>query len=298
MATPQTNGSRFKRATKDDTKLRLAIGGPAGSGKTYTALKLATHLGKEPSIAVIDSEHGRAQLYADKFTFDHLELTSFSLEEYISAITEAEGAGYSVVIIDSLSHAWQGRDGALEEVERVATRMKTANKFAGWSTVTPKQNALIDKITASPAHIIATMRTKMAYSQDKTDSGRTVIRKLGLQPIQREGIDYEFDVYGEMDLEHSLAIAKTRFEGLVDRVFPKPGTEVAEIILDELRGTVVTIDMVREQLAAAKTVHEYYSFNSLVTRLNDDEKRELEPEWREGLKRLQDNGAPPQEAPS
>ena len=111
----------FTKATKQEAKLRLALAGPSGSGKTYTALQIATHLGGP--IALVDTERGSARKYADLFSFDVLELDSFHPERYIEAIHEAEEAGYAVLILDSLSHAWAGKDGALELVDKAAKRL-------------------------------------------------------------------------------------------------------------------------------------------------------------------------------
>ena len=102
----------FKRATKTQIRLRLALSGASGSGKTMSSLAIASHLGQR--IAVIDTERGSASRYADLFEFDVLELESFHPTKYISAIKAAESAGYDVLIIDSLSHAWIGKDGELD----------------------------------------------------------------------------------------------------------------------------------------------------------------------------------------
>src|SRR5215468_11042232 len=118
--------TEFRRATKYDAKLRFAVCGPAGCGKTYTALQLATHLGGP--IAVIDTERGSASKYADLFPFDVRELDSFHPQRYIDAIREAEEGGYSVLIIDSLSHAWAGKDGALDLVDKAAKQLATHNR--------------------------------------------------------------------------------------------------------------------------------------------------------------------------
>jgi hypothetical protein len=218
----------FHKATKSKARLRMAIPGPAGSGKTYTALSIARHLGQR--VAVIDTEHGSAAKYADLFDFDTATLDSFSIDNYISTIKMAEQAGYDVLIIDSLSHAWTGKDGALEEVERLRRSSKSGNAYtAGWGEVTPKQNKLIDAILATPMHVIATLRTKTAYEME-TVNGKITPRKVGTEPIQRQGVDYEFDVVGEMDPDHLMRITKTRCPVLTDKAFDKPGQDVAAIL--------------------------------------------------------------------
>lgn len=195
----------FQKATKRQAKLRLTFDGPAGSGKTFSSLVLAKGLGGKT--ALIDTEHGSASKYADRFDFDAAELSEFSLDTYIKAIGEAAKAGYEVLIIDSLSHAWTGKGGALEEVDRSGG----ANKFAsGWKTVTPKHNRLVDTILAYPGHVICTMRTKMQYEVVEDKNGKKVPQKIGMGPIQREGMEYEFDVIAELTVDGALTITKTR----------------------------------------------------------------------------------------
>src|SRR5438105_1319497 len=124
----------FVKATKVDAKLRMALIGPAGSGKTFTALSVAAGLGGR--VAVLDSEHGSASKYADLFEFDVIEPETFSPQVYIDAVLEAERAGYGVIVLDSLSHAWAGKGGALEMVDAASRRAK-GNKFIAWGEVTP-----------------------------------------------------------------------------------------------------------------------------------------------------------------
>ena len=229
----------FTRATKLAAKLRLALAAPSGAGKTYTALQLATHLGGP--IAVIDTERGSASKYADLFTFDVIELDSCHPQRYIDAIHEAEAGGYGVLIIDSLSHAWAGKDGALELVDAAAKRLATRyrsgreDSFAAWQEVTPLHNALVDAMVQSRLHLIATLRTKTEYVVETKD-GRTKPRKIGLAPIQREGLEYEYDVAADLDHEHPLIVHKSRCPALAGKVFPHPGKEVAELLLAWLQG--------------------------------------------------------------
>ena len=218
----------FKPATKKQSKLRLAISGPSGSGKTYSALSIASALGKR--IAVIDTEHGSASLYADKFSFDTLDLDSFSPETYVAAIEAANEAKYDVLVIDSLSHAWMGKDGALEQVDTAAKKSGSKNSYFAWRDVTPKHNALVEAMLQSNAHIIATMRSKTEYSTDKDDKGKVTPKKIGLAPIQREGMEYEFTVFGELDLDHNLNITKSRCSAIAGKLVEKPGKQLADVL--------------------------------------------------------------------
>lgn len=218
----------FKRATKKDSKLRLGLIGPAGSGKTYTALTVAKHFGGR--VAVIDSEHGSASKYADLFDFDVLELASFSPNDYTKAINAAEQAGYDFLVIDSLSHAWSGKNGALELVDRAAARSKSGNSFAAWREVTPLHNQMVEAILEAKLHLIATLRSKTEYVIEENERGKKIPRKVGMAPIQRDGLEYEFDVVGDMDWENRLIVTKTRCPELAGAVINKPGKEFADVL--------------------------------------------------------------------
>jgi hypothetical protein len=222
----------FIKATKRKSKLRLAIDGPSGSGKTYTALTAAKTLGGK--IAVIDTERGSASLYSDKFNFDVLELHTFSPALYIDAIETAEKAGYDVIVIDSLSHAWEGEGGALDMVDQAAKRSQSNNTYTAWKDVTPLQRKLVDAMLQSPAHIIATMRSKTEYILETNDKGRQVPKKIGMAPIQRQGMEYEFTLVCDMDLDHNCIVSKSRCEAVADKVVNKPDAKFFDILVNWL----------------------------------------------------------------
>ncbi len=215
--------SLFSKATKTQSRLRLALIGPSGSGKTYSALEIAAHLGG--SVAVIDTEHGSASKYADRFGFDTCQLSSFHPQQYINVIQAA--AGYDVLIIDSLSHAWMGKDGALEQVDRIAKRLQSSSTFMAWRDVTPLHNALVEAMLACPNHLIVTMRSKTEYVIETNEKGKAVPRKVGMAPIQRDGLEYEFDVCGEMNLSNELIITKSRCPALSGQMIAQPGEQMA-----------------------------------------------------------------------
>lgn len=243
-------GFAFRKATKEQAKLRMAIDGPAGGGKTMSSLKIAAALVPGGRVAVIDTERGSASKYADEHDFDVLELDSFGPESYVDAIRAASDAGYDVLIIDSLSHAWSGKDGALEQVDR------HKDKFGGgWRSVTPKHNELVDSILRAPMHVIATMRTKMEYVlEEVTRNGRTIQqpRKVGMRPIQREGMEYEFDVVGDIDLDNTLTISKTRCPALNGKAFNRPGRDVAEMLRAWLTDGAPASDRKAQPVAASR----------------------------------------------
>lgn len=228
----------FRKAVKYGAKLRLVVCGPAGSGKTYSLLRLATELGGP--IAVVDTEHGSASKYADLFDFDALELGSYDPRALIEMIDAAAQHAYQVLCIDSLSHFWMGKDGELDLVDRIAKRLQSGHSFGAWKQVTPIHNELIDRIIGAPMHVFVSLRAKTEWVLERDEkTGKTVPRKVGLAPVMRDGIEYEFDVCGEMDQENTLSITKSRCPKLTGGVFLKPGADVAGILKEWLQGPPV-----------------------------------------------------------
>ena len=206
----------FKKATKSNLKIRLALSGASGSGKTYSALSIASNLGNK--IALIDTERGSASKYADLFNFDTCELTNHHPAKYIEAIRQAEGMGYDIIIIDSLTHAW------FSELELAGGR------FDGWAKVRPLERKLIDAMVGSKCHIIATMRTKTEWLVEETQkNGKSTYtpKKIGTSPIQSSGVEYEFDIAGELDYTHILTISKSRCPAVTDKTYLNTGKELA-----------------------------------------------------------------------
>jgi len=225
---------QFKKATKKQVKARIAIAGPSGSGKTYTGLVAATALAQGGQIAVIDTERGSASLYSDYFDFDVLELEPpFSPQVYKQAIKAAENAGYGVILIDSLSHAWEGEGGALDLADEATARQRTPNSYTAWREVTPLHREMVDAMLQSKAHIVATMRSKTEYAIESTN-GKTNIRKVGMAPIQRAGMEYEFTVVGDMDADNKIVISKSRFAPLQSKVQLKPDVNFFKPFVDWL----------------------------------------------------------------
>lgn len=247
----------FKRATRKQARLRIGLLGPAGSGKTKTALRMAAAMVPElaqdrsknngrAGIAFIDTEHGSASLYVGdtnedggEHDFDVVDLSDssewpgrYSVENYVKAIKGAALAGYPVLIIDSLSHAWAGPGGLLEFKDQVAARQKGGNSWTAWREVTPKHNELVDVILSYPGDVFITMRVKMEHVQEEVN-GRKVIRKVGLQPIQRDGLEYEFTVILDIEADtHKAIVTKTRCSRIADQSFTKPGAALAEVLID------------------------------------------------------------------
>lgn len=240
----------FKQAVKSQSKLRMTIDGPAGSGKTFTALRFAHAIAQRSGgkIAVIDTERGSASKYVGEspdgypWQFDVLELTSFSPERYAEAVLAAGRAGYTVLVIDSLSHAWEGTGGALEIKDRVSVA-STENSYTAWRHVTPLHNRMIDAILQAPMHVITTMRSRTEFVMDTVNGKVTGVRRVGMAPVQRPGMEYEFDLVCDMDWSHIMTVGKSRCSAVADARIEKPGMEFVVAIMDWLDGAPVEAPM-------------------------------------------------------
>lgn len=216
----------FKKAVKSKSKLRLAIDGVSGSGKTFSSLVLASSLGHK--IALLDTEHGSASLYSDKFDFDVVDLAPpYSPERYIEIINAAEQAGYEVLVIDSLSHEWFGEGGCLD------LQSKMGGRFQDWAKITPRHNALINKILSAKLHIIATMRSKADYAVSNEGGAKAKVTKLGTAAVQREGMEYEFTINFSLNTSHLATATKDR-TGLFDGRDFMITNEIGQQLLDWL----------------------------------------------------------------
>ena len=225
--------SGFKKATKAAAKLRLGLVGPAGSGKTYTALRIARGLGGR--VAVIDTERGSASLYAGErgLDFDVIELDTYGVERFIEGIKAAAEGGYATLVIDSLSHAWAGKGGILEFVDNAGKRNQGGGNFGAWRDATPRHNSLVDAILGAPLHIICTLRSKVEYVVENV-GGRNQVRKVGMQPVQRDGLEYEFTVVGDVTQDHDLVVTKTRAAFLKDAVIREAGEDLGKQLAEWL----------------------------------------------------------------
>lgn len=226
----------FTKATRKRVLLRMAISGPSGSGKTYTALSIGQGIAAATGLrlAVLDTENGSAEKYADLFDFDHLVMANYAARNYIAAIAAAQDGQHSVLVIDSLSHAWSGIGGTLDTVDRYASGHR-GDSFGGWREARPEQRELVDAMLKARLHVIVTMRSKQAYEMEKDERGKTHVRKIGLKPEQTDGIEYEFDVAGDMAIDHRLTITKTRAPALNDRAYHPPGADLLGDLLEWIK---------------------------------------------------------------
>jgi hypothetical protein len=223
---------QIRKAERSQAKLRLGMSGPSGSGKTYSSIVLGLALGKK--IGLIDTEHGSGDLYAHLGDYDIIQIEApFTVSKYLEALRAFEAAGYDVVIIDSLTHAWSGEGGLLDKQGKIADQDPRGNSYTAWRKVTPEHNAMVEAMLASPCHLIATVRAKQDYAQEKNDKGQTVIKKLGMAPVQREGMEYEFTVFLDLAMDHTATASKDR-TSLFDGEYFKIDKRVAKRLLDWL----------------------------------------------------------------
>lgn len=214
---------QFRKAVKYDARGRVALIGPAGAGKSYTMLQILRELvGPTGKIACIDTEHGSLSKYADLFEFDVLELDSYSPENFLAALQAAQDAGYDGFGCDSLSHFWMGKDGALEYVDMAAKRSQSRDGMSGWKDFSPIERKMVDAMLASSCHVVTTMRTKTEYQEQIAANGKKQRVKIGLAPVQRQGLEYEFDLIGYMDEENNFITDKTRCPDYARKVLDKP----------------------------------------------------------------------------
>lgn len=222
----------FQKAKREQVRIKINIAGPAGSGKTMSSLLLGYGLirAEHPdwseekiwdSICVCDSECGSASLYVGAQvgpttigSYNVINLAPpFTAQSYMDAIHMAEEHNMSVIIVDSLSHVWQGEGGLLDEQGKIAAR--TGNSYTSWRTISPQYTKLVDTILQSSSHVITCVRAKMEYQQVKNDQGKTQVKALGMGLQLREGYEYEVSVNFMLDNDHVANATKDR-TGLFD----------------------------------------------------------------------------------
>lgn len=213
----------LRKSSKKQAKIKLALAGCSGSGKTYSSLLLAYGMTNDWSkIAIIDTENGSADLYAHLGNYNVLNLKStYTPEKYIQAIEICEDAGMEVIIIDSISHCW-------EYLLEFHSSMQ-GNSFTNWGKITPRQTAFVQKILGSNSHIISTMRTKQDYVLNEKN-GKLVPEKVGLKTVMRDGIDYEFTIVLDVDMKHMAKASKDRTGLFMDKpefiITPETGKSI------------------------------------------------------------------------
>ncbi len=201
---------KLQKAQKEQIKLRIGLSGASGFGKSYSALLMAYGITNNwNKIAVIDTENGSVNLYAQLGEFSTIRLNApYSPERYIQAIKACENAHMEVIIIDSITHEWNGKGGCLQIHENLGGR------FQDWAKVTPRHQAFIDTILQSSCHIITTVRRKTEFSLDQDSNGRMKVVKLGTKEQTREGFEYELTTNFELINDKHLCVASKDRTGL------------------------------------------------------------------------------------
>lgn len=241
---------KLEQAKRHQVKLRLGFSGPSGHGKTYSSLLLAHGITNDWSkIAIIDTENNSASLYAHLGDFNVLSLNEpYSPERYIEALKTCENASMEVIIIDSITHEWQGKGGCLQIHEQLGGR------FQDWSKVSPRHQAFIDAILQSTCHVITTVRSKIDYSLDRDSSGKTKVTKHGLKEVTREGYEYELTVNFEMINDKHLVKASKDRTGLF--------TDKPEFVINQSTGRKL-IQWCNMGLSLDEALHEIESCNTI-----------------------------------
>ena len=249
----------IRKAERRQAKLRMALAGVSGSGKSLGAIKLAAGMGKK--FVVIDTEHRSADLYADVAEYDVLALDKpFTPEKYIQAINHCEKQGYEIIIVDSLSHAWAGEGGALDMHDAATQASSSKNSYMAWREITPWQNKLVNTIIQSTSHIIVTLRVKTHYDVTEVNGKKRPV-KIGLSPIQKEGLEYEFTAVLNMDKDsYMYTSSKDRtniFEGKHEQLSVETGRQIMEWLesgksLEQTRQE--EIDIIKEKLNKCDTL--------------------------------------------
>ena len=222
--------SNLRKATRKKAKIRLGLSAVSGGGKTMSALLIAKGLvkGDLSKVALIDTENGSGDLYAHIGDYNVLPLEApYTPEKYIKAIKECEEAGMEVIIVDSITHEWNGKGGILE----IHASM-TGNSFTNWATLTPRHQAFVDAILQSKCHVITTVRRKQDYEMSKDQNGKVKVEKTGLKEETREGFEYELTANLELDIKHNATALKDRTGLFMDKPHFIPSEETGRILLE------------------------------------------------------------------
>jgi cellulose biosynthesis protein BcsQ len=234
---------QLRKSNRSQAKIRIALQGASGSGKTYSSLLLANGLCQDWSkIAVVDTENQSADLYSHLGQYNVLTLLPpYSPERYIEAIDTCEASGMEVIIIDSLSHEWEF---LVDYHANLA-----GNSFQNWGKITPRHNALVQKILHSAAHIIVTVRSKQDYVITEKN-GKQVPEKVGLKAVQRDGLEYDFTIVFELDINHQTVCSKDRTQLFAQKIPFKIEANTGLKIREWCLGSAVSFEELEDPLKA------------------------------------------------
>ena len=261
---------QLRKATRQKAKIRLGLSAVAGGGKTYSALLIAKGMcGDWSKVAIIDTENGSGDLYCHLGDYNVISLQApYEPERYIEAIKACEAGGMEVIIIDSITHEWDGKGGCLEIVDRLTQASTHKNSYIAWGKVTPRHQSFIDSILQSKCHIITTVRRKQDYEMTKGGDGKIKVEKAGLKEITREGFEYELTVNLELDHGHHATASKDRtglFSGKPEFI---PSEATGQMIAEWCENGVdpaIEINEAVAKLANCNTVEELKLFKETVS---------------------------------
>jgi hypothetical protein len=180
-------------------------------------------------VAVVDTQRGSASFYAgvNGWAFDTLKASSFSPASLVEILGIAAGREYDALVLDSWSNYWEGADGMLEQVDR---RGRPGSYNSGWKEVRPEERAMTDALLTYPGHVIVTLRSKVEHIVEENEHGRKEVRRVALKPIQRDGVEHDFDIVGDLDERNALTVSKSRFPLLSREVIDRPGNDLADLV--------------------------------------------------------------------
>lgn len=261
--------TQLRKATRQKAKIRLGLSAVAGGGKTYSALLIAKGLcGDWSKVAVIDTENGSADLYCHLGEYNVLTLSApYAPEKYVEAIQSCEKAGMDVIIIDSITHEWDGKGGCLEIVDQLTQASTSKNSYVSWGKVTPRHQAFIDAILQSKCHVITTVRRKQDYEMTKDQNGKIKVEKAGLKEVTREGFEYELTVNLELDHGHFATASKDRTGLFMGKPEFIPSEATGKMIADWCESGIDTTQEVKEaitKLANCSTKEELMLFRETL----------------------------------
>jgi len=269
----------LRQASRKRVSIKMALQGPSGSGKTYSSLLLAYGLCNDwTKIAVIDSENSSADLYAHLGAYNTVGIRApFTPEKYMEAIHLCEQAGMEVIIIDSLSHEWEGSGGILDTHSNMA-----GNSFTNWSKLTPRHQAFIQTILQSTCHVIGTIRSKQDYVLNEKN-GKIIPEKVGLKGVTREGMDYEFSLVFDVDIKHHATTSKDRTLLFTDKPEFTITSDTGRMIADWCNsGTPVVAADVSKRISETTSIkelldlyHQYPDFKEVLKPEYEQQKRYL-----------------------
>jgi len=271
---------QLNKAERKKARIKMALQGPSGSGKTMSALLIAFGLcGDWQKIAIIDTENHSAHLYADLGCYQVLDITApFSPEKYVEAIEFCEKSGVEVIIVDSVSHEWEGMGGILDTHSNM-----TGNSFTNWAKLTPRHNAFVQTILQSKCHVIGTIRSKQDYVLTEKN-GRQIPEKVGLKGVTREGMDYEFTLVFDLDIKHNATASKDRTSLFMGKPEIRLTAEVGLTILNWCNsGKDVSATDVSIRIGETKSIQELLSLYNTFPQFKEVLKTEFEGKKRQLL---------------